>query len=211
MASTQLEIINRALVRIGEARLKSPTQEGKAARLADEMYDPARRHLLALANWTFAMKRATLAAASAQPVFGFESKYPLPADCLRFVGVSTGAEQLRNYTGSCAVWKVEGRNVLVDQTGALHVFYVADITDPTQFDPIFEETLAWYLASSDFAYAMSAAQNRITVAEAKYQETLKKASFTNAIQSTPELFVASEWMDSRNIRGGAGPRRGPVA
>ncbi|NIR36919.1 MAG: hypothetical protein GWN71_15050, partial [Gammaproteobacteria bacterium] len=104
-----------------------------------------RRRLLRRYRWNFAVKRATLAPESPDPDFGFDKRHMLPDDCLRVIGLHDGDEPKRNYTSDKTPFKVEGRFLHVDDD-APEVFYVADVTDTRQFDPMFDEALSWLLA-----------------------------------------------------------------
>lgn len=215
MAGSEVDIVNSALIKIGEATLDSLNDTGKAARLARQQYPLARRALLRGYRWNFAVERAVLAADETPPAFGFSTRYRLPADYLHLIGISTGDEDLRNYTSTTFVYKLEGQYVLTgggsDDNGALNIFYTKDVENVALFDALFAEALAMWLAFTDFAYALSAAQSRIEQARRDFNDTIKRARFMSAIESSAEVIQASEWVDSRHLRASAGPRRGPVA
>lgn len=206
MATSEVEIVNSALVKIGEETIVSLTENRRQARLANRQYPLKRDELLRSYRWNFAIRRTTLAPDATAPEFGFEKRFLLPFNALRVIGLYDEAELDRNYTASKKPWKVEGRFILAN-TDTLRIFYIEQVADVNQFDPLFTETLAWLLAR-DLAYALSTGPQLVQQADAGYQETLRTAKRSDAIEGTPEVLESSEWLDSRYT---PGPLRiGPV-
>lgn len=195
MATSEVEIVNSALVKIGEAPVVSLTEDREQARVASRQYPLKRDELLRRYRWNFAIKRATLAPDATKPAFGYQNRFLMPSTCLRVIGLYDDAELKRNYTATRKSWKVEGRYILSD-TDVLRIFYLDRITDPTQFDPMFVEALAWLLAY-DIAYALSSGPALIDRALRGFSETIKDAKRADAVEGTPEHIEASEWTDSR--------------
>lgn len=209
MALSEVGIVNSALVSIGEDTITSLDQACKAARAAKRVYAVQRDRMLMRYRWTFAMKRAEIAADPDPPPFGYQARYRLPEDCLQFVGIFDEAENNRQYTSRQESHKVEGGFVLVDYSGSLPIFYVRRVTNPVEFDPTFTEALSLQLAIK-LAYALTSGVSRIGDLKEEFSECLRQARVNNAFQSTPEITDASTWLDSRYY-GVAGPyRMGPV-
>jgi len=195
MASSEVEIVNSALAKIGEAPIVSLTEDREQARVANRQYPLKRDELLRRYRWNFAVKRATLAPDAVQPAFGFENRFLMPATALHIIGLYDEAEPLRNYTSTRKPWKVEGRYILADGD-VLRIFYIDRITDPTQYDALFGEALAWLLAH-DIGYAISTGPQMLDRAIAGFDATIKAAKLQDAIEGSPEIIQASEWTDSR--------------
>lgn len=208
MASSEVEICNSALVKLGEERISSLDDPGKAARTCKRQYPLKRDQLLEDYNWTFAIKRIALSADGADPEFGFEARFLLPADCLRFLGLYDPNALPVNYTGTNIAHKIEGRYLLLDDTAA-NIFYIQRVTNVLEFSPSFAEALACFLAW-DMAYDLTGSSTREQRLEAMFAHAIRRARFTQAIQGQPELIEASEWMDARQ-QGGVIGRIGPVA
>ena len=206
--ASQVEIVNNALVEIGEATITSIDQNTRAARTAKRVWDNVRREMLTRYRWNFAKKRATLAADVTAPAFGYTHAFTVPTDFLQLIGVYDSAEDQRQLTATRQAYASEGRKILYDGT-ALSIFYVADITDTAQFDPLFESALVYKLALR-LAYDLSTGTGRSEAIQGFFTEAIKTAKFSNAIQNTPEVIQASEWVDSR-FYGTTGPfRAGPI-
>jgi hypothetical protein len=206
MSVSEVDIVNSALVKIGEETITSLTDDARQARFANRQYPLKRAELLRLYRWNFAMRRASLAPDATKPLFGFENRFLLPFNCLRLVGLYDAAEMDRNYTATKKPFKVEGRYVLAN-ADSIKIFYIEDVTTTAEFDPIFVEALAWSLAK-DLAYILSTGPRLVQVADASFKETMRQAKMADAVEGTPEVVEASEWLDSRST---PGPHRiGPV-
>jgi hypothetical protein len=136
--SSEVEICNDALAMIGhEPFISSLDQAGKTAGLCKVFYPRARDELLRSHPWNFATRRAEIAASTSTPAWGYDSSYPLPSDCLRVLGLD----------GHPATdWRLEGKAIVCNETAPLNVLYVAQVTDPEQFDASFSRALAGRLA-----------------------------------------------------------------
>jgi len=211
MSFSQVEIANGALTHCGEPSVTSLNQEGKAARLLKRNYDLVLKRVLTKYRWNFAKRRAELAADPTAPEFGFTHKHQVPSDFLQLIGLYDGQESQRNYSSSDTVYKVEGQYILCDMT-PLKIFYIANITDPSQYDPAFVAVLEYYLATKIF-YDLTKGTDRYTALVRERELAVREAKFSNAIQNTPEVVVASDWIDSRFEHGGGMGyyRIGPVA
>lgn len=201
MVTSEAEICNSALVKIGEERISSLDDAGKAARTCKRQYPIKRDQLLEDYNWTFAITRITLAPEATDPDFGFTARFLLPSDCIRFLGLYDSTEPLTNYTGTKTPHKLEGRYLLLDDTAA-SIYYIKRVTDVTKFSPQFAEALACLLAW-DIAYDLTGGAKQEVSLKQRFMATVKRARLTQAIQGTPEIFQSSEWIDSRLSNGPA--------
>lgn len=203
---SQIGIINSALIKIGESPL-STNDGSRRAVFAFSQYDPERQVLLRSYPWNFARKRATLAASLSAPLFGFSKQFELPNDCLQFRGLFDEAEPLQNITTGRAAYAVEGRHLFTN-TEAASIYYTADITDASVFDPNFADALTWKLAST-LAYSLTTGVQAAQLAAEGFQRAIRQARVANAIETQPEVIQASEWVDSHlGYRGMARP--GPI-
>jgi hypothetical protein len=206
IAASKASIFNAALTHLGDESITDPDGSAGRAPILAERYDGVRRALLTEYRWNFAVKRAALAADGTPPAFGFDNRFAVPADWLALIGIYHENELQTNYTASEVPHVVEGRFILADETGELKIFYIADIEDPVQFDPIFAEALGAKLAITTSVKITGSAQVSQTVNNF-FQDTIKRAKLADAIQGTPEVFEATEWLDSRRRFFG---RPGPI-
>ena len=88
--ATQLEVVNGALVLIGEGLLSSMSDAREPARLASSIWTRQCESCLKQWSWNFAIRTVRLDAdAGLTPSFGFAYAFELPTDWLRTVVVST--------------------------------------------------------------------------------------------------------------------------
>lgn len=207
MADSIVSIINSALIKIGESTIADVAEDRKAARVASRQYEVIRKKLLRQHRWKFSLRRVSLAPDGTPPAFGFENRFAFPSTSLRIAGLFDDNEPQVNYTSSAVPWVVEGKFILADGD-EIKIFYVEDITDPTEFDPSFDEALAWALAA-DIAFDLSTGPQMAEKATKGAAKALRDARTANAMEGWPEIIRSSEWLDSRSQ--GSRTRIGPVS
>jgi len=88
MAVGKLDIVNLALMRIGESPIQSMDEGSTPARSATMLYDISRRAVLRDYDWSFAMKIELLPTVkSDEPGEKFAYSCVVPSDCLRVVEI----------------------------------------------------------------------------------------------------------------------------
>lgn len=140
---TKLEIINLALIRIGESPVTSLDEGSTAARTADLLYDESRRAMLRDSDWNFAVKDVLLT-----PVDTDEAPavFAVPADCLRVMRVYDKSKAVGSRGVGTKEWfKVQGNKIYTYARTPLCV-YVRDEEDAGLFDAKFAEALSYKLA-----------------------------------------------------------------
>lgn len=154
MATSKLDIINLALLRIGESPIQSIDENSTPARTAKLLYDNSRRAILRDYDWNFAMKTAPLATVESD-VAGCYA-FVVPADCLRVVEVFQAEDSQRSSTW----FRVYGKKIYTHEY-VPYVKYVKDEDDTGYFDPKFTEALTYKIAGE---LAMSVKQSEILMA-----------------------------------------------
>jgi len=184
MATTFVQIANRAITFLGGTTITALTDDTKEGRACLRLYEQSRDQLLRDHPWNFAIKRARLAANTTAPVFEYTNAFDFPDDTLRIIDVDTTEE-----------WAVEGRQIVTDASAPLDIVYIERVDDPTLFDSKFIEAYALRLAA-DIAYDITASQTVATKTETKYAALLQEARLVDAQES----LSANEqtWLDVRN-------------
>lgn len=185
MATSVVQIVNNALVRIGANSIISLTENSEAARAANVIYEQVRDATLRDHIWNFAVKRVQLAQDVAAPAFEYSYQYALPADCLRVL-------QMQEKT---MVYKIEGRKLLTDE-GTAKIIYLYRVTDPNEFDAMFVEALSARLAaelSITLVESNAMYQNMMEV----YRMKITDARSIDGQESGEPNIVADTWLDSR--------------
>ena len=184
--TSQVEICNLALSRIGAGTISAIDEDTREARTLLLHYEPTLRSLLRAHEWNFAKKRVVLAQLSTAPVSEYAYQYALPSDFLKVCRIN-GA-----FTDE---YRLEGSALLSDED-PVTLEYVHAVTDPNLFDAIFTDVLAQKLAS-EIAYALTE-NNGLTESVFRiYSDKLREARTMNARDGTPRNIEASTWLDAR--------------
>lgn len=123
--------------------------------------------------------------AALAPAFDFMFMFPLPTDFLRVVLVNSLDEPYR----------IEGRFIVIDNL-VVQMKYVHDLTDYDKMEPLFQEALEYYLAW-DICYHITQNLDLKKLMLQFYDETVKRARFTNAAEGPVDKVGADEFLDSR--------------
>lgn len=183
--SIAIDICNSALIKLGQERINSLTDNNKRAKLCLEQYPKVLRRVLRSHPWNFAIKRASLEETADSPAWGEEAVYPLPNDCVRVFEV---AEKYYKY-------KIEG-NAIVSKDGTPNIKYISDDIDENLYDSSFAEAVASWLAA-DLCYALT---QSATLKQGLLQEGefwVAQARSVGAQEQTVDGLGFDEWDDSR--------------
>ena len=90
----QLEIVNRALSRLGEPAITSLDEDSRDARTASLHYEATAREILRSVPWTCAKRRSTLVLADPQPddAAGYSAAWSVPTGTLLLLELASGEE-----------------------------------------------------------------------------------------------------------------------
>ena len=186
MYTSEADICNAALYKVGGARIISLSDNTREGKLCKDLYAKTRRRLLRSHPWGFATKRVSIPALITTPKFEFSKEYQLPADCLRVFKV----EDDEIYP-----WRIEGKKLVTDNGAAL-IRYVYDNTDVSSYTDDFSDALAGALAV-ELSYPLSSSDTLRKEVFAYAQDSLRKARNANAQEGAGDRFYADEWLNSR--------------
>jgi len=185
--ASEVSICNRALQKLGAARIQSLTEDNVRARACNANYSELRDAELRKHRWHFSIKRTQLAADTTAPVFGKTNYFTLPTDCLRPLPPRKADVE----------WVIEGRKIATDWTAPLDLRYISQITDPNTMDATFREALA-----SKLAYELC---EEITQSNIKkranlddYTTAIAEARKTNATETVSEEGPEDSWVLARS-------------
>lgn len=195
--ASKVSIANRALSKLGEDRILLLTDNNKAARTINQMFDDVVDAELRRHNWKFAIKRGSLPALSEAPAWGYSFQYPLPADFLKLIQVNdfyvrSGTQQ--------AMWSVESGNILTNLSAPLKVRYVWRVDNPGLYDPLFVEALACRLAM-EACETLTQSETKFGRCQEQYKMALSEALRVDSIANPPDELPAGSWIDSRGDSG----------
>lgn len=192
--SSEVDIANIALDMIKEAPIQQMDDNRAAARWMSRNFYPYRDFVLSTHPWRFALKRASLAADSTAPEFGWDNRYQLPSDCLRPLAPRfQGA-----LDGRLIPHEVEAGFVLTNAPAPLLLRYISRTENISQYSntPLFVEAFAAKLAAG-IAHWMTGKQGMAERAEVIFREALEAARFMESNQGTPAQQYANAYDDAR--------------
>lgn len=189
--ASKVDIVNTSLALIGAESVIDLGEDNPRAKTMSRLYDDIRREVIAEGEWSFSIKRATLAKLAAAPVWGFGSAFQVPSDALRILEAEDQSVE----------WQREADQIVTDQS-AMKVRYVADIDDPNKYTPGFLISFAYRLASAG-AYPLT---NSATLAKSLYDAytvLVSSQRSVDSMQGTAKKFESTEIINARfgtNIR-----------
>lgn len=194
MAGT-VEIVNRALSKLGDMRISSLDDGSKSAAVAASMYEIVRDAEIAAHSWNFAKTRAKLPAEVEKPAFGWAWQYLLPSDCLRVLEAGPWPQAVTDsyIGGDSRSFALEGQRLLSGLGPALDVIYLKRISDAGLFPPSFIEVLACKLAV-EMAESLTGSSSKREFAWTEYERALKLAKRLNAAGLPPLAVQDDSWM-----------------
>ena len=191
MATSVVQIVNNALVKIGANAILTLTEDSEAARAANLIYEQVRDACIRDHVWNFAVNRVELAQNSGAPAFGFAYQYNVPSDCLRVL-------QMENMD---MFYKIEGGKLLTDE-GTAKILYLARVEDVNLFDAMFVEALSARLAA-ELSVTLSESNTLYSNMMEMYQRKILDARSMDAQESGgQDEIVADTWLSSRINYGG---------
>lgn len=206
-ATSDTEICNIALTRLGHEMIASLTAGTKAADLCNLHYPRVRDAMLRSHPWNFAIKRVTLAQSTTTPNHEFDYYHTLPVDCLKVIRTSWEADGtvgaavygfpgLMGYAEQTAPYRIEGRTIATNED-TVKIEYIAQITDTSQFDELFTDCFAQRLAA-EISMALT---DNATLTKGLwdiYNAKMVDARTSDAQEGTPRAAVdLSGWITAR--------------
>lgn len=197
--ASKTDVFNRALTKLGDARVIDPTDDSEAAIVINNMFDIVRDAELRANTWNFSVKRDSIAALVSTPAFGFSYEYQKPGDCLRFIMIGdfyVGYSLADYRTMPEAAYQIEGNKILTDLAAPLNIKYVRSVTNVGDWDPLFVEYFACVLALESCPRLAGSRGDKEQLRQDR-KEALLTAVRADAIENPPELIADDSWIMSR--------------
>lgn len=203
--ASEVEIANRALSKLGEARIASLADASKPARAMNARFALLRDAELAASSWRFAVTRTTLPASTSTPAWGYSKIYERPTDDVRPLKVGDAFVDYRamgvmfetsGVVSDRTPYEIIGNKIHTDLSAPLKYEYVKRETDSGQFDALFVEALACRLAL-DACEELTQSASKMDRIERQYRAALSEARRVNAILSPPRRRDAGRFMQAR--------------
>ena len=195
--SSVIEICTMALGTAGitDTIANIDTEQSVEALWCKTNYGIARDAVLRDFPWRFATKTVSLGALDEKRLDG-KSVFLYPSDCLNILTVSNGG--LQNFEIEIIGIGDDMRKVIITGSTQAEVKYIARVTDPNLFDPLFIVALAWYLAS-DLALSVGGnKEGRSQLAMQQYEHMKAKAQRASVAEARENPYTADEYMKARS-------------
>jgi len=156
MATTKIDIVNRALVLVGANKISSFSDNSTEATVADEIYEEFLESILTRSHWDFATEQQQLSLLASAPTGRYEYAYQMPTNPavihVQTVTVNDFPIPYERY----------GNKIFVNGYGSNNVLVMDYIFRPDEstFPPYFRHALVFKLAS---AFAGSIARDAALV------------------------------------------------
>ena len=190
MATSDVEVINLGLQKLGAARITALSDDSTNAREAGACYVRLRDAELRRHNWNFARKRVTLAPSAVDPDFDYDYAFPLPSDCLRLLPPAVNGFD----------WRIESHegqsSILTNDGDSLEINYIFRVTDPTKFDALFDEMLACRIADH-LCEKLTQSNTKADKAMKDYKTARAEARRINAFENISEEAPEDPWLAAR--------------
>lgn len=143
-------------------------------------------------TWNFAIKRASLAADFAAPLFGKKLSYTLPGDFLFLAPEETTFENPGRRD-----FNIEGNKIITSLSAPLEIRYVSNSITESSFDVLFAEALAAALAMATCEEITNSGSKKQD-AKDTYREVIAMAKRRNAIENAPVKQPTCTWIAVRD-------------
>lgn len=181
-------IANLAASALGEDdQLSADTDNTHLSRSVKAVWDVERRAALRDHSWNFAMRRQALPASATQDATPFGFAYRLPAESVRLI------EVLGYRRGD---YQLEGPFILSDAAAPLRIRFIADVTEPAEWDDMFAKAFAMRVAWQ-IADRITGDTGRAQLAERKYRDALSEAKRVDARENPQVPSVPTGWEMAR--------------
>lgn len=187
---TKIDICSRALILIGENPISSfDPEEGNPAIVASNLYDAAKRQLLASYPWRFASTSEVISRMVSEKVTQYDGAYQLPSQCLRPQRVRDGSLQLTPF-------EVFGTELHLDSTASqLDLDYLKLVNEDAMTE-WFVEVLQTRLAAM-FAVSITASPSLAGYWDEKAEMALRRARFSDSLIDSPNTIEPTRLVQLR--------------
>jgi hypothetical protein len=148
--SSEIEVCNLALLKIGQNTISSFDDEIPQAQLCRYSYDQSKQSLLYQYPWSFATKEDGLTQiverGNGEAVPRYKYVYSIPEAFLRLVSIYDGANrEMTAFTGCKPAYEVQNARLMTD-FNPCRIKYVFDLGIVTQMSPLFIDAMVCDLA-----------------------------------------------------------------
>lgn len=197
----EVDICNAALAKLGATRITSLADGSLNADLCAEAYERCRDDLLRTHTWNFATARVKLDTPDATaPVFGFENRFPLPADWLRTISVfgdEAGCWQPRYKVEASLAADTNKVGFVLADPDEIWLRYIKRVSNTDAMTPDFRELLATLIAR-ELAMPIAQSNTLEEKLEERYRNRLRRVRSVDGIEDYVDQWPESSWVSARH-------------
>lgn len=186
--TTSVSIASNALLMLGAQPINDFNEDSDRARLASNLYEPARDLLLRSHPWNCAIKRVVLSPDTDAPAFGYSYQFTLPGDWLRTLSVGDYGNEID--------YRIEGRKILADDS-VLKLRYIFRNDQESTWDTMLIDAMTKTM-SATMAYAITQSTSKEELEFKKLEMALKQARAVDGQEDPPETLGDFRLLASRH-------------
>lgn len=189
---TQIGLISKALVLLGEKPLQSLTDQRYGATVGANLFDLIYENEISSNRWRFSCNKRALAQLLDSPLNEFQYAFQLPTDMLLPIG-----------TYPSSYYEIYGDRLYTNnnEVDLEYVFKPELAKLPSYF-----AMLMTYALARDMVKPITESDNGVEVWEAKYSRQRDRAMYADAQGRPNKPITDSPFTDVRNFRGRSGGR-----
>ena len=200
--STETDIANSALIKLGRDLVTSIDDDNESARVCKARLPFVRDEVMRSHTWNFATKRVALAKTLNTPVYDYTNEFQLPSDVLRVITTNLidfpfGSDKTVTTTFGVASppWVIEGDKLLANDS-EVKILYIFRQTDISKWTSDFGEVCAFRLAV-DLCYRLTQNTALLKELKADFKHQLALARAFDAQEKGPDSVSTTDWIDAR--------------
>ena len=184
---SKIDIINRCLIKLGEAPISS-FNSAVYGKSYEVMYDDMKKMLLSMYPWRFAIGEKKLV--KDIELYGDRAKYCLPNDYLMLLRVFSN-----KVSDDCnqVDYDVVENFVVCDAKDGISIEYVKNIDEERNFSPLFREALIAKIAS-EMSMRVKHSLELKQIFETEFYNLIRQAEFNNEIIKDVENMPDNSWV-----------------
>ena len=184
---SKIEVINRSLLKLGEAPISS-FNSAVYGKSYEVLYDDMKKMLLSMYPWRFAVAEKKLAKDIA--LYNGKAKYCLPSDYLMLLKVYGSNLAEADYTVD---YEIVENFVVADCENGIVIEYVKNIDDDKKFSQLFREALVAKIAS-EISMRVKHSLELKQIFENEFYNLIRQAELNNEIIKDVENMPDNSWL-----------------
>jgi len=192
---SDVEICNKALIKIGQNTITSLTENNTTARTCNIIYSDSRDAVLRDHTWSFARKIISLNVLANEEVINWDYLYVYPPTCLFIIKIFNETDlDTNNYKELLS--PITDTKVIASNLEEAYIEYIMKILNPNLFDSLFINALVHKLAS-ELSMRITGNQTLSNNLLQTYSIVLSEAKKKDAQEKNIKVIKKSSYREAR--------------